>query len=299
MNYRQLGQSDLHVSEIGLGTMTIGTDYNKGISIIHAALDNGINFVDTADLYDFGLNEEIVGSAIKSKRNDLIIGTKGGNDWSNQTDGWRWNPSKTYIKEAVKNSLRRLQIEYIDLYQLHGGTIEDNIDETIDAFEELVSEGVIRYYGISSIRPNVIAQYIAKSNIVSIMMPYNILDRRAEEFFDLLYKKNISVLTRGTLAKGLLTDAYSSKLTKDYLSYSLEELHQLLPHLLASEKNISLTSLALQFNLQHPVVASAIVGASSVTQLENTIKCYQRHVNDEIIKNINKHTKKEIFTHHR
>lgn len=92
------------------------------------------------------------------------------------------DPSKAYIKEAVKKSLTRLKTDYIDLYQLHGGTIEDNIDETIEAFEELKQEGVIRYYGISSIRPNVIKEYVKKSNIVSIMMQFSLFDRRPEEW---------------------------------------------------------------------------------------------------------------------
>ena len=120
--------------------------------------------MDTADLYDFGTNEEIVGEAIKNRRQDLILATKGGNRFEKGKPGWDWDPSKAYIKEAVKQSLKRLQTDYIDLYQLHGGTIDDPIDETIEAFEELVEEGVIRYYGISSIRPNVIKEY-AKNQI--------------------------------------------------------------------------------------------------------------------------------------
>lgn len=106
------------------------------------------------------------------------------------------DPSKAYIKEAVKHSLRRLQTDYIDVYQLHGGTIDDPIDETIEAFEELQQEGVIRYYGISSMRPNVIREYVKRSRIVSVMMPYSLLDRRAEEWFPLLKQHHISVIAR-------------------------------------------------------------------------------------------------------
>lgn len=123
-------------------------------------MELGINYLDTADLYDFGRNEEIVGEAIKSRRQDVILATKAGNRWEEGKPGWFWDPRKAYIKEAVKRSLKRLQTDYIDLYQLHGGTIEDNIDETIEAFEELKQEGVIRHYGISSIRPNVLKEYV-------------------------------------------------------------------------------------------------------------------------------------------
>src|SRR5699024_6403991 len=102
-----------------------------------------------------------------------------------------WDPSKKHIKTAVKQSLQRLHTDYIDLYQLHGGTIDDPIDETIEAFEELKTEGLIREYGISSIRPNVIKQYIEKSSIRSVMMQYNLLDRRPEETMRLLAKHGI------------------------------------------------------------------------------------------------------------
>lgn len=147
-------------------------------------------------------------------------------------DGWRWNPSKNYLKNAVKDSLRRLDTDYIDLYQAHGGTIEDPVDETIEAFEDLVKEGNIRYYGISSIRPNVIKAYAEKSNIVSIMMQYSLLDRRPEEWFSLINESNISVIARGPVAKGLLTDQFEQRLKEDgYLNYSNEELKKTLSDL--------------------------------------------------------------------
>ena len=137
MQKRRLGTSDLFVSELGLGCMSLGLDPKKAESILHAALDEGINYFDTADLYDYGENEKIIGTTFKQNRDKVIIATKVGNHWNEQKNGWHWDPSKTYIKEAVKASLKRLNTDYIDLYQLHGGTIEDPIDETIEAFEEL------------------------------------------------------------------------------------------------------------------------------------------------------------------
>ncbi len=170
MEKRRLGKSDLYVTELGLGCMTLGTDALAAERIINAALEEGVNYFDTADLYDFGVNESIVGRALKPVREQVIMATKVGNRWNNKQDGWSWDPSKAYIKEAVKDSLTRLGTDYIDLYQLHGGTLDDPIDETIEAFEDLVSEGLIKYYGISSIRPNVIREYASKSNISSVMM---------------------------------------------------------------------------------------------------------------------------------
>ncbi|ASS98974.1 oxidoreductase [Geobacillus thermocatenulatus] len=277
MNKRRIGTSDLYVSEIGLGCMSLGTDENHAIYLIHEALERGINYLDTADLYDRGLNEEFVGKAVKGKRGQVIIATKVGNRWRPDGSGWDWDPSKAYIKQAVKESLRRLQTDYIDLYQLHGGTIDDPIDETIEAFEELKQEGVIRWYGISSIRPNVIREYVKRSNIVSVMMQYSLLDRRPEEWFPLLREHNISVIARGPVAKGLLTSrpleqAGSAVKQHGYLDYSYEELQALIPKLKEkSEKRRSLTATALQFCLYDPVVAAVIPGASRLRQLEENI----------------------------
>jgi len=178
---KRLGKSDLEVSVIGLGCMSLGQDESHARRIIDEALELGVNFFDTADLYDRGRNEEIVGKALRGRRSQVVLATKVGNRIIPGQDGWVWDASKEYILEAVKQSLRRLGTDYIDLYQLHGGTIDDPIDETIEAFETLREQGWIRWYGISSIRPNVIREYVKRSNIVSVMNQYSIVDRRAEE----------------------------------------------------------------------------------------------------------------------
>ena len=136
MEYKQLGSSELKVSRLSLGGMSFHTEA-QAQPIIYQALDLGINYFDTADLYDKGENEQIIGKLLKDRRQDVILATKVGNQWRKDGSGWDWNPSKDYIKTAVKQSLKRLQTDYIDLYQLHGGTIDDPIDETIEAFEEL------------------------------------------------------------------------------------------------------------------------------------------------------------------
>ncbi|MFX3623884.1 MAG: aldo/keto reductase [Ectobacillus sp.] len=271
MKKRRLGNSDLFVSEIGLGCMSLGTNEAEAIHIIHKALDLGINFLDTADLYDYGLNEEFVGKALKGKRGEVILATKVGNRWTAEKNGWFWDPSKAYIKEEVKESLRRLGTDYIDLYQLHGGTIEDPISETIEAFEELKQEGVIRHYGLSSIRPNVIREYLKHSSIVSVLMEYSILNRRPEELFPLLEEHHIGIIARGPLAKGLLTAHNSQKLIqakeKGYLSYSFTELQHTLGAVAQAVPSRPLEETAIQYCLRHPVVAAVIPGASSIQQL--------------------------------
>lgn len=268
----QLGRSDLHISPIALGGMSLGTDLKKAERIIDEALSLGINYIDTADLYDQGRNEEIIGQALKNKREQVILATKVGNHLK-EDGSWFWDPSKSYIKNQVKESLRRLNTDYIDLYQLHGGTIDDPIDETIEAFEELTKEGYIRYYGISSIRPNVIREYINKANIISVMMQYSIFDRRPEEeVLERLNENQISVVTRGTLAKGMLSkqalQIVHTKGKDGYLGYTEQQLKDMilsLQEILSDDQ--TLNGLALQYVLQENTVSSVVMGASSVQQV--------------------------------
>lgn len=306
MEKRRIGASDLYVSKIGLGCMSVGTEEKKALHIIDTALEMGINYLDTADLYDQGLNEEFVGKAIKQKRQDIILATKVGNRFEKGKKGWSWDPSKKYIKSAVKDSLRRLQTDYIDLYQLHGGTLEDPIDETIEAFEELKQEGVIRYYGISSIRPNVIREFVTKSSIVSVMMQYSILDRRPEEqILPYLNDHQISVVARGPVAKGLLTNrpmenASQSVKQNGYLDYAFEELEAAISGLKDVAGDRSLTEVALQYCLFDDTVASVVTGASSLEQIKNNVSAANSTpLTDEQVKKIRDLTKASIYEQHR
>lgn len=269
MQYHLLGKSNLTVSEIGFGCMSLGNDDAANASLIHQACEKGINFFDTADLYEHGQNEITVGKALKDRRSSVIIATKVGNQWKKDGSGWDWNPHKDYIIAAVEASLQRLQTDYIDLYQLHGGTIDDPIDETIDAFETLQQQGKIRYYGISSIRPNVIREYVKRSHMVSVMMQYSLLDRRPEETaFPLLQENNIGVLARGTVAKGLLVN----KPAAAYLDYTAKEVAAAAAAVKeASTSSRTAAQTALRFVLQQPAVTSAVAGIRTPAQLEDAL----------------------------
>lgn len=305
MEKRKLGNSDLQVSKIGLGCMSLGTDENQAKEIIEAALDEGINYFDTADLYHFGQNEQIVGESLRSVRDDVVIATKVGNRWNENHDSWSWDPSADYIKKAVKDSLHRLGTDYIDLYQLHGGTMEDNIEEAIEAFEELKKEGYIRYYGISSIRPNVIKEFAAKSNIESVMMQYSLLDRRSEEWLPLLSENKISVIARGPVAKGLLSEKMLEKASENikqngYLDYNFTELEDILPQIKEKLSPRSINETALQYVLSHPEVGAVIPGASSVQQLrENCRAACGTPLSKEEILFLKQLTKAGIYDSHR
>lgn len=298
MNYHNLGTSSLSISETGFGCMSLGKDQRQDAQIIHRAIELGINFFDTADLYDKGLNEIALGKAIKEKRNQLIIATKAGNQWRADGSGWDWNPTKPYILEAVNKSLQRLQIDYIDLYQLHGGTIDDPIDETIEAFEILKQQGKIRYYGISSIRPNVIREYVKRSSIVSVMMQYSLLDRRPEETcLQLLQENNIGVLARGSLAQGLLAD----KPAKEYLGHSKEEVEKAantVKELSNNERQPAHT--ALQFVLNNAAVTSAVVGIRTMEQLQSVAGASNAEkLNQQEMQTLQRASKQIVYDQHR
>jgi aryl-alcohol dehydrogenase-like predicted oxidoreductase len=273
MEYRLLGKSELNISRIGFGCMSLDPQDPHGENILHKAVDAGINYFDTADLYQKGLNETLLGRAFRGKRNRLVLATKTGNQWRADGSGWDWNPSKKYILSAIDQSLARLQTDHIDLYQLHGGTIEDPIDEIIEAFELLKTAGKIRYYGISSIRPNVIREYVKRSSIVSVMMQYSLLDRRPEEeMLSFLNENQVGVLARGSLAKGLLI----SKAAEQFLNYSKEQV------LIAANavKSVSASvrtqlETATQFVLQHPAVTAAVIGIRTEEQLREALAIRQ------------------------
>ena len=266
MNYKALGNSYLKISEVSFGCMSLGQDESAAIPLIHRAVDLGINYFDTADLYDKGVNETIIGKALRSMRDQVIIATKGGNQWREDGSGWDWNPRKEYLQSCVEASLKRLQTDHIDLYQLHGGTIDDPIDEVIELFESLVKAGKIRYYGISSIRPNVIREFVKRSNITSVMMQYSLLDRRPEvSCLPLLQQHNIGVLARGSVARGLLID----KPAEPYLDYTAEQVQQAREAITAASGSQRLPSqTAVQYALKHPAVTSAVVGIRTMQQLE-------------------------------
>jgi len=298
MKYRRLGTSQLEVSEISMGCMSLGTDHSTNIQLLHHACDQGINFFDTADLYDKGENERSVGRAFKDRRDKVIIATKVGNQWRSDGTGWDWNPSKEYILKAVEASLRRLETDYIDLYQLHGGTIDDPINETIEAFELLKTAGKIRYYGISSIRPNVIRTYIAKSHISSVMMQYSLLDRRPEEaMLDLLYENQIGVPVRGAVAKGLLVD----KTPRSYLDYSVEDLlpvRESLEQMAIEARTPAQT--AMQYVLQNPAVTTVVAGMSTPQQIEENVQAsHSSALSEQELEKIKQVSKASVYEQHR
>lgn len=296
MKKRQLGTSNLHISEISLGCMSLPPNPAEAEEVIHAAIDAGINYFDTADLYNKGENEKVVGTALKQHRHNIYLASKVGNRWEEGKEGWGWDTSANYINKAVRDSLQRLQTDYLDLYQLHGGTTEDNWGEITDTFESLKKEGLIREYGISSIRPNVFMPFLQNSDAISNMMQFNIFDERASEFFDSIQQNGASVVTRGSIAKGLLTNEWRTRL-KPFMSYDEAAANDVLQKI--EQQFGDVHAAALAFNLQYPTVASTVIGARTLTQLKQNLDAYEKAQSLQNISEIDKWTKTDRYTEHR
>jgi len=216
MEYRLFGRTGVKVSPLCLGTMNFGnpTDETDSIKIIHAALGAGINFIDSADVYNAGVSEVIVGKALVDRRETVFLATKAhfktGEDINDQGN------SRRHILRAVEASLRRLQTDYIDLYQMHRPSVEIPQDETLGVLTDLVRDGKLRYIGCSThpawmvMEALAISERLALARYVSEQPPYNLLDRRIEnELVPLALRYNLALIPWAPMAQGVLAARYS------------------------------------------------------------------------------------------
>lgn len=268
MQYNTIHKAGFKVSSLSFGCMSLTSDTPGNDNLIGKAIEAGITLFDTADLYEKGENEKLLGKALKGRRRDVAISTKVGNRWRSDGSGWDWCPEKRYILNAADESLKRLQTDYIDIYLLHGGTIQDPSDDVIEAFERLKEQGKIRSYGISSIRPNVIRKYVSDYNIAAVMTQYSILDRRPEEeTLKLMHKNNVAVLARGTVAGGLL----AGKPAYDYLDMDTEQISSIINKLNTTLTGRVLTEKAYRYVMDNPAITTAVAGIRTETQLEQAL----------------------------
>lgn len=303
MEYCRLGSSGLKVSRIGLGAGNIGLrlDEQTSISIVHHALELGINFIDTADWYGKGKSEEFVGKAVKHKRAHVIIATKFGStmgDDPNERGG-----SRHYIIKAVEASLRRLGTDYIDLYQMHVVDPSTPIEETLRALDDLVRAGKVRYIGCSNYAAWQLGEALWTSRVVrleafvTIQARYNLLDRRIEpELVPLCQKYGVGILPWGPLAGGFLTGKYrrgepppaSTRLANPPLIYR-RILHEanfdVLDRLeaFAAERGHRVGELAIAWLLARPWVNMFLCGPMSMEQFVENMADAQWRLTEEDI----------------
>jgi aryl-alcohol dehydrogenase (NADP+) len=305
MQYRSLGRTGIKVSPFCLGAMMFGgignPDHDDCVRIIHKALDFGINFIDTADRYSAGESEEIVGKALKGRRDRIVLATKVygpmGDDPNQQGTSRRW------IMQAVDNSLRRLQTDYIDLYQIHRPTPDTDIEETLSALTDLMRAGKVRAIGSSTFPVSEIveAQWVAErrglARFRTEQPPYSILDRGIEhDMLPTCERYGMGVLVWSPLSKGMLTGRYRrgqplpDSIRVKYMprqmsdARSLDAVEQLIP--LAQEAGLSLTHMALAFVMAHPGVTSAILGPRTMPQLDDLLAGAEVRLSDDVLDRI-------------
>jgi aryl-alcohol dehydrogenase-like predicted oxidoreductase len=223
IEYTTLGNSDIKVSKVCLGTWAIGgwmwggTDEQQSIETIRAAIDRGIRFVDTAPVYGFGRSEEIVGKALKGhvSRDQIVIATKVGLEWTDSGKVFR-NSTRQRLLQEVDDSLRRLQVDYIDLYQIHWPDPLVPIEETAQVMAELLEAGKIRAIGVSNYSPEQMDTFRKVAPLHSIQPPYNLFERQIEQ--DIMpYAKqhNMAVMAYGSICRGLLSGNMKTDTTFD------------------------------------------------------------------------------------
>src|SRR6185437_6324805 len=294
MEYRPLGRTGVQVSKLCLGTMMFGAwgnpDHDDSIRIIHRALDARINFVDTADVYSAGESEEIVGKALKGRRDDVVLATNFfmpmGEDPNRRGGSRRW------IVQAVEDSLRRLGTDWIDLYQVHRPEPGVDVEETLGALTDLVQQGKVRYIGSSSYNAGEIvdAQWTARDRNLQRFRteqpPYSLLVRGIElDVLPTAQRHGMGILTYSPLAGGWLSGSWTADsspssparrrlaarfdMSLPENQRKLEAVHELAE--VAVDAGLPLIELAIAFVVNHPGVTSAIIGPRTMEQLDSQL----------------------------
>lgn len=303
MEYRMLGRSGLKVSPLCLGTMNFGgpTSEAESIQMINQAIEGGINFIDSANVYNGGESERIVGQALKEngQRDNIILATKVYNAMSDGPNDW--NLSRYHLVKACEDSLRRLQTEHIDLYQLHRPSADIPQEETLRALDDLVQAGKVRSIGSSTFPAWTIMEGLAISDrygwtrYVSEQPPYNLLDRRIEnEIVPLAQKYSLAIIPWSPLAMGMLAGRYlpdagappDSRLGRGR-QFMEERVTQLGREIgarmveLARERGITASQLALLWCKDQPAITAPIIGPRTLAHLQDALPVLEMSLADD------------------
>jgi aryl-alcohol dehydrogenase-like predicted oxidoreductase len=302
MHYRPLGRTGIKVSPYALGTLMFASsvgnpDHEDSIHIIHRALDAGINFLDTADAY--GDSEEVVGKALKGRRDNVVLATKVsrpmGDDPNQQGASRRW------IVKAVESSLRRLQTDYVDLYQIQRPDPDTDIEETLSALSDLIHSGKVRAIGSSTMPVSdlVEAHWTADrrglERFHTEQPPYSLLNRGIErEVLPTAQRYGMGILVWGPLGQGMLTGRVRKGKQTDVVrarfhnAFSderrLDAVEQLIP--LAEQAGLPITHLAMAFATTHPAVTSALIGPRTMNHLDDLLAAIDVTLSDDILDRI-------------
>ena len=322
MKKRKLGKTDIQISEIAFGAWAIGgwmwggADEKEAVAAIETAVDHGMTTIDTASVYGFGLSEELVGKAIKGKRDRVEILTKFGMEWNNKegeyffdtkdnsgkdTQIYKW-ASKKKVMSDCDESLKRLKTDYIDLFQIHWPDATTPVQETMEALEILISQGKIRAGGVCNYPALLVAEACKTFNLASNQVPYSMVKREIEkDIVPYSIENNISILAYSPMQRGLLTgkikpghkfnEGDTRPSTPYYkepnLSLILGFLDKLSP--LAEEHSATLSQLVLNWTIQQPGITCALAGARNPKQVIENVGASKFRLSDDEIKKINQY----------
>jgi aryl-alcohol dehydrogenase-like predicted oxidoreductase len=311
MNYRTLGRTGVKVSPLCLGAMMFGAwgnpDHDESVRIIHRALDAGINFIDTADVYSRGESEQIVGKALAGgKRDNVVLATKVHGTMGDDPN--EFGNTRRWIVREVENSLRRLGTDWIDLYQIHRPEDDTDIDETLGALTDLVRAGKVRYIGSSTFPASQIveAQWVAerrgRERFVCEQPPYSILVRGVEnDVLPTCQRHGMAVIPWSPLAGGWLSgryrkdaevpDSHRAQRIPARYDMSLPENQRKLDVAdalarLAEEAGMTLIEMALAFVMNHPAVTAPIIGPRTMEQLESQLPAAEATLTGDVLDRI-------------
>jgi aryl-alcohol dehydrogenase-like predicted oxidoreductase len=309
MDKKQLGNSDLHLSPIGFGAWAIGgadwafswgpQDDNDSIAAIHKAIDSGINWIDTAAVYGLGHSEEVVGKAVKAASTKPYLFTKCSMVWDDKRE---ITNSLKHIRREVEDSLRRLQVEAIDLYQVHWPKPDEEIEEGWTVMADLQRQGKVRWIGVSNFSPSQMERARMIAPITSNQPPYSMLNRSVEaEILPFCQKHNIGVLNYAPMHSGLLSGAMSKErvaaFPKDDFRRNAKNYQEpLLSRNLAvadflkavgTRHNVSAGVIAIAWTLHQPAITAAIVGGRNAKQVEGVLPAIDLRLTDAEVAEIN------------
>lgn len=314
METTKIAKTDIEMSRVGLGTWAIGgwmwggTDEKLSIETIHKALDSGVNMVDTAPVYGFGTSEKIVGKALKEygNRDKIVLATKAGMEWND--DGVFRNSSKERLEKEIDDSLKRLQTDYIDIYQIHWPDKLVSFDETAEFLNKLLEKGKIRAIGISNYSVEQMDEFRKTAPIHTSQPPYNMFERQIED--DILpycLENNIVPITYGAICRGML----SGKMTEDK-TFEGDDLRKVDPkfqgdrfkqYLSAVDRldkfarenyGKNVMDLAIRWVLDKTKIGTALLGARKPQQVENIENIYGWHIDESGMNEIDKILSEEI-----
>jgi aryl-alcohol dehydrogenase-like predicted oxidoreductase len=287
---RTLGKSGIKISVVGTGLWAAGggwgpVDDQKALRAIDAALDGGINFFDTADVYGNGHSEELLGQAMRGRRDKFVVASKIGWVGYDGKNGRSQYDTVDKLIAGVEKSLQRFQTDHLDLIQNHINVREPNTDVFLEGFQRLQRDGKVRAYGLSSSHFDFIKDFNSNGHCAVLQIDYSILNRTAEsEIFPYCQKNNIGVIVRGALAMGILTGKFNSKTRfaegdfrnnwqdkEDERRVFLEDLDKV-KRLQPLVHGHTLSQLALRFVIDHPAVTTVIPGARSPEQVEEHVQ---------------------------